>query len=385
MYGQHCLFFLFLARNIYQLYWFLGNLLCFSTLRSMASGNIRLPAIVQAYPGYLTAFCPSRCCKARDDPRSMKPPSSIQEPIPCENWRTVGGQLWFLGDDSELRAMPHELPSREFQRDFVPKKLRGSKVLQLDTDRHVWTLYCEQVLTEKSIAPPFYLCGLPVITMLPISPVLTARRKKDPMKNVRFNLDSGLESKHTKAVWNMFPFAAAFCIWMNGHLQLLAPQLSEEDISQLTIPSRVAGLEVSVSRWTPTPTAIGSNPGHNQTPPEASPRVKIGNTESIAGVKVKGISGKFYGQNFLSTSTHAVFEGTTGKRFRTRRIPHKRDRLRDCFSRIFGSKPSDVVLGGIEVCDLQGNVVRGTISYSGFRLQEVGLTDHFILIRLVGQ
>lgn len=385
MYGQHCLFFLFLARNIYQLYLFLGSLLCFSTLRSMTSGNIHLPAIFQAYPNYLTAFCPSRWCEARGDPRSIKPPSSIQEPIPCENWRMVGGQLWFLGDDSELKAMPHELPSREFQRDFVPKELRGSRVLQLDTDRHVWTLYYERVLAEKPITLPFYLCGLPVITMLPISPVLTARQKKDPMKKVRFSLDSDLESEHTEAVWKIFPFAAAFCIWMNGHLQLLAPQLSEEDISQLTIPSRVAGLEVSVSRWTPTPTAIGSKPNQNQTPPESSPRVKIGNTESIAGVKVKGISGKFNGQNFLSTSTHAVFEGTTGKRFQTRHVPHKIDMLRDRFSRIFGSKPSDVVLGGIEVCDLQGKVVRGIISYSGFRLQEIGLTNHFILIRLVGR
>ena len=351
----------------------------------MASGNIHPPAIVQPYPDYLSAVCLSGCCEARGDPRSMKPPSSIQEKIPCENWRMVEDQLWFLGDDSELKAMLHELPSREFQRDFVPKEIRGSNVLQLDTARHVWTLFCEQVPAEKSITLPFYLCGLPVITMLPISPVLTARRKKDPMKNVRFNLDSDLESKHTKALWKIFPFAAGFCIWMNGHLQLLAPQLSEEDISQLTIPSHVAGLEVSVSRWTPMPTAIESNPDHNQRPPEASPRVKIGNTESIAGVKVKGISGKFNGQNFLSTSTHAVFEGTTGKRFQIRRIPHKRDKLRDCFSRIFGSKPSDVVLGGIEVCDLQGKVVRGTISYSAFRLQEIGLTDHFILIRLVEQ
>ena len=126
MYGQHCLFFLFLARNIYELYWFLGNLLCFSTLRSMASGNIHPPAIVQAYPDYLSAFCLSRCCEARGDPRSMKPPSSIQEKIPCENWRMVEDQLWFLGDDSELKAMLHELPSREFQRDFVPKEIRGS-------------------------------------------------------------------------------------------------------------------------------------------------------------------------------------------------------------------------------------------------------------------
>ena len=272
----------------------------------------------------------------------------------------VKGQYLFLGDDAELEAEleapSHELPSLDYLRDFVPKPLRGPEVLVLDPDRLLWTLYCQRVSAGNLIVP-YYICELPVVVMLPTSPILRPRLRKDPMRGVRLDIDKRLYLRDVEKLWHIFPFATGICIWTNGHMQVLAPGLSESELSRLRLPAQVAGLNVSVSRASLIPTATEAR----HRPDLAYPRVRIGQIESIAALPLKGRDGRYPGQTFVSASTHAVLQGSTGKSLPMNCVPQKRENLKKFLWNIPSKERAGTVLAGIEVSDERGNVVRRSL------------------------
>lgn len=366
----------------------------------------------------------------------------------------------------------------QYEKDYVPVQLRGEKVLRLDLKRRVWTVLGEDIVKLQPCYVPYRLCGLPVIVTLPSSPIRGPRREISVGTSPHLDLSNGMSVKDARELWEFFPFATAFCIWMNGHVQLLAPSLTDAEISQLVVPARFGGLEVSISRWSPGPTASADIPWsqatetqvyHNsmaivsqigtagqqsckngiapsgrpgqakqssaavqgasmsqyQTPPhmenplpfqnpddmispvqvhkidgqishpkvpalansnqapvtnsvlptqsqtnctlpgalpwtlDVGSRIKLGNTTSSADVKMKASSGAQAGHVFLSTSTHAVFEGVTGRKLRTRIAPKKRSRWMKPIRDVFGIEPDvrAISIAGIGVHDLKGRIV----------------------------
>ena len=268
----------------------------------------------------------------------------------------VKGQYWFLGDDAELEATSYQLPASNYLRNFVPKPLRHPEVLVLDPKRLLWTLYCQRV-SAGNLTVPDYICELPVVVMLPTSPILCPRLKNDPMRGVCLDIDRPLYLRDINRLWNIFPFAAGICIWMNGHMQVLAPGLSETDLSRLRLPAQVAGLNVSLSRASLIPTAAEARHRPELNNSLAYPRVRIGQSESIAALPLKGRDGKYPDQTFVSASTHAVLEGTTGKALPMNCVPDKREKWKRIFRNIFSKERVGIVLAGIEVSDEMGNVV----------------------------
>ena len=396
---------------------------------------------------------------------------------PFRNWAQVGEMWWFLGDDSELKTISCDARPSSFSRSFIPRWLRKSDALQLDTERLLWIFCAEETTVDDDFVNcpiPYHICGLPVVVMLPTTPCQTLEQRV--LDEIRIDPACALKAKDLKSLWDAFPFATGLCIWMSGHIQLLAPHLSDAEIAALGIPSRAAGLQVSISRWSPAPTAADSDPSSQQSQSDASltsersskmflkrrgadsrqqsqsvrfgdtartngmdghgsqhdsapimkstasgtptavlpsidqtmpalrspvlpqaisgpafpqstytfdldtvpahqagrsldsnSRLKIGNTVSTAGVKVKMSSGPFVGRTFLSASTHAVFEGKTGKRLRTRSASSKKKRKwRNLLAKILNSTPSPkaITLAGVEVRDLHGNVVSQAVNLS---------------------
>ena len=321
---------------------------------------------------------------------------------PSRVWARVGDRWWFLGDDSEMKMISRDARPSRFFRSFIPKRLRKFDVLQLDTERLLWVFSAEDSTFNDNFVHcqiPYYICGLPVVVLLPRSPCQIVNQSV--LHEVQIEHIGALKADDLNSLWKIFPFASGICIWMSGHIQLLAPHLSNAEIAALVIPSQAAGLQVSISRWSPAPTAaesyLSSPSSHQLTPAlgssstqQATPgpvlsqskqslhgglnavttnivgkalgsssRLKIGNTISTAGVKVKMNSGPFAGRAFISASTHAVFEGKTGKRLRTRRASNKKKKTKKLFARFFGSRSTSeaITLAGVEVHDLHGNVV----------------------------
>ena len=389
---------------------------------------------------------------------------------PFWNWAQVGGRWWFLGDDSELETTTCDARPSSFLRSFIPKWLRDFDLLQLDPEHLLWTFCAKETTLDDNLMDcqiPRHICGLPVVVMLPTTPCQIL--EQPVLDEIRIDPACALKAEDLHSLWDAFPFATGLCIWMSGHLQLLAPHLSNAEIAALGIPSRAAGLQVSISRWSPAPTAAdldpssqqsqsdpsltsdqssrmllkrrgtngrqhsqsvrlgdtartngmdGHGPQHNSAPimrssasrtpttvwpsidqtiptlrspvlRQAIPgpafslstltsdldavpareagrsldinsRLRIGNRVSTAGVKVKMSSGPFIGRAFLSASTHAVFEGKTGKRLRTRSPSWKKKKKgKNIFARIFRSAPTPeaITLAEVEVRDLYGNMV----------------------------
>ncbi len=390
---------------------------------------------------------------------------------PSRVWARVGDRWWFLGDDNEMKMISRDARPSRFFRSFIPKRLRKFDVLQLDTERLLWVFSAEDSTFNENFVHcqiPYYICGLPVVVLLPRSPCQIVNQSV--LHEVQIEHIGALKADDLNSLWKIFPFASGICIWMSGHIQLLAPHLSNAEIAALVIPSQAAGLQVSISRWSPAPTAAESylsshktqsnasfsnamgskffikrrdtdsgrhlqsarlgeaaptssmngNSPHDDSahvmksssPPSpniwfssshqliptlgssstqqampgpvlsqskqsfhggsnavttnivgkalgSSSRLKIGNTISTAGVKVKMNSGPFAGRAFISASTHAVIEGKTGKRLRTRSASNKKKKTKKPFARLFGfrSTPEAITLAGVEVHDLHGNVV----------------------------
>lgn len=407
------------------------------------------------------------------DTRKVTESQAPTKTAPCWDWAQVGGRWWFLGDDSELRTTTCDARPSSFLRSFIPKWLRNFDLLQLDTEHLLWLFCAKETTIDDNLMDcriPLHICGLPVVVMLPTTPCQIL--EEPVLDEIRIDPACALKAEDLNALWDAFPFATGLCIWMSGHIQLLAPHLSNDEIAALGIPSRAAGLKVSISRWSPAPTAADSDPssqqsqsdvsltsdqssrmllkrrgangrqhsqsvrlgdaprtngmdGHSpqrnsapimrssasrtpttvwpsieQTIPAPRPlvlrqatpgpafslstftsdldaipaheagrrldinsRLKIGNRVSTAGVKVKMSSGPFLGRAFLSASTHAVFEGKTGKRLRTRSSSYKKKKKRkNVFARIFRSAPTPeaITLAEVEVRDLYGNMVSGS-------------------------
>lgn len=409
-------------------------------------------------------------CRDYADTRKVAESRASEKTAPFLDWAQVGGRWWFLGDDSELRTITCDARPSSFLRSFIPKWLRKFDTLQLDTERLLWLFCANETTINDNVMDyqiPHHICGLPVVVMLPTTPCQIL--EQPVLDEIRIDPACALKSGDLDSLWDAFPFATGLCIWMSGHIQLLAPHLSNAEIAALGIPSRAAGLKVSISRWSPEPTAEDSDPSSQQSQSDASlnsdqssrmllkrqgangrqhsqrsarlgdtartngmdghgpqhnsapilrssvsrtptplwpsidqtipalrssvlrqatpgpafslptftsdldavpaheagrsldinSRLKIGNRISTAGVKVKMSSGPFVGRAFLSASTHAVFEGKTGKRLRTRSPYKKRKKRKNIFARIFRSAPTPeaITLAEVEVRDLYGNTV----------------------------
>ena len=345
-----------LIRTLYQLPLLFIQFLLSPALRLFRYGTVRLNLITPMFQNRIFAVYTKTQQRFERLPPTLEPSIPTQQSISAENWRVVKGQYWFLGDDAELEATSYHLPASNYLRNFVPKPLRHPEVLVLDPERLLWTLYCQRV-SAGNLTVPDYICELPVVVMLPTSPILCPRLKNDPMRGVCLDIDRPLYLRDIKRLWNIFPFATGICIWMNGHMQVLAPGLSETDLSQLRLPAQVAGLNVSVSRASLIPTAAEARHRPELNNSLAYPRVRIGRSESIAALPLKGRDGKYKGQTFVSASTHAVLEGTTGKALPMNCVPDKREKWKRIFRNIFSKERVDIVLAGIEVSDDMGNVV----------------------------
>lgn len=350
------------------------------------------------------SHCGSDTCQCGNDPQGF---------FPWNDWRQVDGHWWFLGDEPDLTATPESLRPREFQIDHVPKVLRNSHVLQLQAEHHAWTFFSDQILSldvEAQPEVPLHVCGLPVVALLPRSSARVTWSYVDLFEGTQCNLMDGISFTEAKKLWESFPFATGICVWMSGHLQLLVPTLSDLDTSTLVVPSRVAGLEVSISTWSPIPTSgrlarssgnadtemtpdrvtsSPQSPGNESTNNRLSSiqeqrgnsivspiqylalgnnsNMKIGNTVCTAGVKVRRKSGEFYGRNFLSASTHAIFQGNNnGKRLQCRRIHKHLDGLKTTLRKLFRTPSAPAVpIAGVEVFDLYG--VKVSNSFQSFR------------------
>lgn len=430
--------------------------------------------------------CYYRCGETREAAQ----PWALAEISPSPIWIQLRGRWWFLGDDSELKTTSCDAWPSNFLRSFVPKRLRAFDELQLDTERLLWIFCAEDATIDDqflSCQIPYHICGLPVVVMLPRFPCQTLDHPV--LDEVRIDPTGTLRVEDLNSLWDAFPFATGICIWMSGHLQLLAPHLTNAEVAALVIPSRAAGLQVSISRWSPAPTAAESGsssqqaqsnasftkaessrkflnergadsaqhlqtlrlsdaeptngmkinsplhdpevvmessgpatprtsflsshqttlassspalgqatpgpvlpqstyppPGDSSVPPVSqvvqlsklsgskknnavlahdtgmvlrNSRLIIGNTVSTAGVKVKVNSGPFAGRAFLSASTHAVFQGKTGKRLQIRSASNKKKKTMNPFAKIFSSTPAPeaIALAEVEVRDLHGNIV----------------------------
>ena len=345
-----------LIRSLYQLRLLFIQFLLSPAWRVFRYGTVRLTLMTPMSQDRIAAVYTKTQQRSERPPPILDPSAPTQQSTLAENWRVVKGCYWFLGDDAELKATSYQLPASNYLRNFVPKPLRHPEVLVLDPDRLLWTLYCQRVSAGNLIIPD-YICELPVVVMLPTSPILRPRLKDDPMRGVCLDIDRPLYLRDIQKLWNIFPFAAGICIWMNGHMQVLAPGLSETDLSRLRLPAQVAGLNVSVSRASLIPTAAEARHRPELNNSLAYPRVRIGQSESIAALPLKGRDGKYPGQTFVSASTHAVLEGTTGKALPMNCVPDRREKLKKILRNIFSKERAGIVLAGIEVSDEMGNVV----------------------------
>ena len=345
-----------LIRALYQLRLLFVQFLLSPALRPFKYGTVRLTLMTPMSQDRIAALYSKTQQRSERLPSTLEPSTTTQQSTLAENWRVVKGCYWFLGDDAELETTSYQLHTSNYLRDFVPKPLRHPDVLVLDPDRLLWTLYCQRVSAGNLIVPD-YICQLPVVVMLPTSPTLYPRSKKDPMRGVRLDIDRPLYLKDVKKLYNIFPFAAGICIWMNGHMQVLAPGLSETDLSRLKLPAQVAGLNVSVSRASLIPTAREARNRPELNNSLAYPRLRIGQSESIAALPLKGRDGKYPGQTFVSASTHAVLKGTTGKSLPLNCVEDKTERLKKVLRSFFSKERTGIVLAGIEVSDEMGNVV----------------------------
>ena len=361
-----------LLKILHQLRLLFIQFLLSPALRLFRYGTVRLNLMTPMSQDRIAAVYTKTRQRSDRLPPTFEPSTPTQQSTWAENWRVVKGRYWFLGDDAELEATSYQLPTSTYLRNFVPKPLRHLEVLVLDPERLLWTLYCQRVSARNLIVPD-YICELPVVVMLPTSPILCPRLKDDPMRGVCLDLDRPLYLRDIKRLWNIFPFAAGICIWMNGHMQLLAPGLSDTDLSRLRLPAQIAGLNVSVSRASLIPTAAEARHRPDLNNSLANPRIRIGQSESIAALPLKGRDGKYPGQTFVSASTHAVLEGTTGKALPMNHVPDKTEKFRKFLRNFFSKERAGIVLAGIEVSDEMGNVVSRDLRY--VQRSEVIVTD----------
>ncbi|MCJ1486529.1 hypothetical protein MMC06_006706 [Schaereria dolodes] len=182
---------------------------------------------------------------------------SIKTNLECSLWRFVNNEWWFLGDDAELAAGSFQL-SAAFRRSYIPKELRDSKILDLDRQLGVWTFFSDGESTDRinnHIDIPLAICDLPVVVLLPRSTTQIDLAWKQESKFKNITPCDGLSEEYSVIILNLFPFAEGFCYWINGHLQLLVPHLSEQEVNELLLPVKLDGLKVSATRARLTPTA----------------------------------------------------------------------------------------------------------------------------------
>ena len=175
-----------------------------------------------------------------------------------KDWHLIKGRWWFLGDAAELDGTTDSARPSEFSCGSLPKALRDSGLLNFDEQRQLWTVYTDGIdgsAASEQLHMPLFVCELPVVVVLPRSPTLIDRRLPCVMEDVQLEQSGDIDAKAAARIWKLFPFAKGFCVWMNGHLQLMAPHLSELEVSRLSLPTHVAGLNLSVSRYATQPTA----------------------------------------------------------------------------------------------------------------------------------
>lgn len=166
------------------------------------------------------------------------------------------GILWFLGDDEEL-SNEGIIPDRlSFRRQFLPRALRKSRCLSLQKSATYWSellFHNSNPFDPDSSSIPNILCGVPVISHLPAIKYIGTQRPVSSARSEHSTEIAFLQDDDVVQLLACVPGATGLCHWADGELQIVAPDVSQDQLARIQLP-KIEGLNVSITQWSIDPT-----------------------------------------------------------------------------------------------------------------------------------